>query len=388
MKPTSLSATLDQLAADTVWLRRLAASLVKDQAVAEDLVHDTIEAAVARPPRDDRPLRPWLVRVLINRIRMYGRGAARRSRREQAVAALAVAPATPDALVDRLEIQRMLAGLVLELSHPLREVVLLRYVEGLSSAAIGRRLGIADGTVRWRLKQALDQLRSRLDQRTPQRAWIAPLAGFAGVPRGTSAGSTLLVAVGAAVLAVVAVIVLAWRALPDVEPVAHAGALGQRASASEAVASFVARGEASNSPHAAALAGPAAVSSGPDVRVTGTVVDRDGPSTTPSSGSAAASGTRPRPDRPPRAAGATGPSRSRSIATACCRSPRSRATRSPLESAGSRCGSARSSTRGRSSSRWPRRRWPCSRWWMRRPARRCTARGYPPMDFVASTRPR
>lgn len=274
MKPTSISATLDQLAAETVWLRRLAASLVKDQAAAEDLVHDTVVAAVARPPRDDRPLRPWLVRVLINRVRMHGRGAARRSRREQAVAALAVAPATPDALVDRVEIQRMLAGLVLELSPPLREVVLMHYVEGLSSAAIGRRLGIADGTVRWRLKQAIDELRGRLDQRTPQRAWIAPVAGFAGVPRGTSAGSMGLVAVGAAVLALVAVVVVAWRALPTVEPV-RAGALGSRASAPEVVASFVERGEASAPPHTAAPE-LAVASAGLDVRVTGTVVDRDG----------------------------------------------------------------------------------------------------------------
>jgi hypothetical protein len=41
--------------------------------------------------------------------------------------------------------------------------VLLRYYEGLTSQQIAARQGVSDGTVRWRLKQALAQLRLRLD---------------------------------------------------------------------------------------------------------------------------------------------------------------------------------------------------------------------------------
>jgi len=206
-------ATLDELAAETRWLRRLAGSLVRDGATADDLVHDTVVVAAERAPGDGRPLRPWLARVLVNLVRMHSRGGVRRGRREQAVADLAVAPATPEAIVGQLELQRMLAGLVLELATPLRDVLLLHYFEGLSSAAIAGRLGLSDGTVRWRLKQAIDELRDRLEHREPNRAWVAPLAAFAGIQPGArpaaASGAALALAAGAAVL-VVALAVLAW----------------------------------------------------------------------------------------------------------------------------------------------------------------------------------
>jgi hypothetical protein len=50
MGTTIVSVTLDQLVADTGWLRRLAGSLVKDQAAAEDLVHDTVLVAAEQAP--------------------------------------------------------------------------------------------------------------------------------------------------------------------------------------------------------------------------------------------------------------------------------------------------------------------------------------------------
>jgi RNA polymerase sigma-70 factor (ECF subfamily) len=273
MGTTIVSVTLDQLVAETGWLRRLAGSLVKDQAAAEDLVHDTVLVAAEQAPCDGRPLRPWLARVLRNQARMRGRSAARRSRRERAVAELAVAPATPDEIVDRIELQRMLAGLVLELALPVRDVVLLHYFEGLSSAAIGNRLGIADGTVRWRLKQAIDELRDRLEQRAPNHAWVAPLARFAGVARGTGvagANTVLLVAIGA-LLALVAVVVLAWQNLPGTATTA------QRAHRAEPIAATVAR-VVHASPGADAMAPSlGSVPVDPDQhRITGVVVDHAG----------------------------------------------------------------------------------------------------------------
>src|SRR5262252_7536450 len=93
------SITLDQLVGETVWLRRLASSLVADHA--DDVVHDTLLVASERAPTD-RPLRPWLARVLVNRVRTLARGGARRTRRETAVGELATEPARPDELVDRI----------------------------------------------------------------------------------------------------------------------------------------------------------------------------------------------------------------------------------------------------------------------------------------------
>ena len=113
MGMTNVSATLEQLVAETGWLRRLAVSLVKDGATADDLVHDTVLIAAERAPSDGRPLQPWLARVLLNQVRMLSRSSVRRSRRERAVAELAAPPVTPDAIVDRIELSRMLAGFVL-----------------------------------------------------------------------------------------------------------------------------------------------------------------------------------------------------------------------------------------------------------------------------------
>jgi protocatechuate 3,4-dioxygenase beta subunit len=167
----------------------------------------------------------------------------------------------------------MLAGLVLELALPLRDVVLLHYFEGLSSAAIGNRLGIADGTVRWRLKQAIDELRDRLEQRAPNHAWVAPLAGFADMARGTGAAgaNTLIIGAIAVLLALVAVVVLAWQA-----------ALGttttdSRAHRAAPIAAIIAR-VVNASPGADPMAPSlGSVPIDPDqLRITGAVVDHAG----------------------------------------------------------------------------------------------------------------
>jgi RNA polymerase sigma-70 factor (ECF subfamily) len=172
------SATLEQLVADSNWLHRLAVALVKDEATADDLVQDTYTIAATHPPTDGQPHRPWLARVLLNRVRTARRSARRRSEREQAFGELAASPARPAEIVDRIELQRTLAGFVLGLAAPQRDVVLLHYFEGLTSKEIGLRLGISAGTVRWRLKQAIDELRERLEQRSPNRAWVPALAAF------------------------------------------------------------------------------------------------------------------------------------------------------------------------------------------------------------------
>jgi RNA polymerase sigma factor (sigma-70 family) len=172
------SATLEQLVADSNWLRRLAIALVKDEATADDLVQDTYAIAATQPPKDGRPLRPWLVRVLSNRARSASRSARRRRGREEAFGESAPSPARPDEIVDRIELQRTLAGFVLGLATPQRDVVLLHYFEGLTSKQIAARLNIAPGTVRWRLKLAIDELRERLDERSPNRLWVPALAAF------------------------------------------------------------------------------------------------------------------------------------------------------------------------------------------------------------------
>jgi RNA polymerase sigma-70 factor (ECF subfamily) len=213
---TAATDRLDQLITDSRWLRGLARSLVKDAAAADDIVQDAWLVATERLPDDDRPLRPWLARVVLNLARMRGRSTTRRIARELGAGDHMVPPMRPDEIVERVETQRMLAGLVLELGEPYRDVLLLHYFEGLPSPEIGRRLGVSDGTVRWRLKHALDELRARLAGRSgDQRAWIAPIAALAGGPvRGAAGGlmTTKLITVTAALALLAIVIVIAITA--------------------------------------------------------------------------------------------------------------------------------------------------------------------------------
>ncbi|HEY5936451.1 MAG TPA: sigma-70 family RNA polymerase sigma factor, partial [Kofleriaceae bacterium] len=207
-------AQLTQLTAELAWLRRLSRALLGD---ADDVAHDTWIVAATRPPQDDRPLRPWLHRVARNVTRMGARAASRRQARERAVAELAAPVATPEELVHRVELQRLVAGEVLALAEPYRSTVLLHYFEELSCTEIARRLEIPDGTVRRRLKVALDELRGRLAERDPRSqrglAWLGVLAGIRAPARTTSitAGMILMKKLVVAIaIAILAVLVVWW----------------------------------------------------------------------------------------------------------------------------------------------------------------------------------
>jgi RNA polymerase sigma factor (sigma-70 family) len=204
MAMTVGSITLDQLVGETVWLRKLAGSLVADQG--DDAVQDTLLVASVHAPTD-RPVGPWLYRALVNRIRVVTRGESRRKKREEAAGELATAPARPDEIVERIELHRRLAGYVLALPQGERDVVLLHYFEGLTSIAIGNRLGISAGTVRWRLKQAVDELRRQLDAESPNRAWLAPMLGLAK-GTGVAAGVSIVVLVALALAIVFAILAI------------------------------------------------------------------------------------------------------------------------------------------------------------------------------------
>jgi len=204
------------------WLRRLALHLAHDASAADELVQDTWVAALRRPPSADRPVRPWLRRVIGNVARFRWRGEQHRAAREQAYHALAddAAPSSAE-LLERHETQRLLARLVAELEEPFRAAILLRYGEGLEPAEIARRLGVPAGTVRSRLAEGLERLRVRLDalHRGDRRAWIAALAPFAPfavpapAPRAPRPVARVL-ALGAAAIAVAILVVLAVARRP------------------------------------------------------------------------------------------------------------------------------------------------------------------------------
>ncbi|AOJ24031.1 sigma-70 family RNA polymerase sigma factor [Burkholderia seminalis] len=145
-----------------VWLPRLtryARALTGDRAWADDLVQDTLERALNRPPRDGGNLRAWLLTLLRHRFIDQ-----LRARREIAVDD-ATAPwqtmAAPAGEIGGLvlrDVQRALYRLPVEQ----REVLLLVALEELSYRDAAQVLGVPVGTVMSRLARARAQMRALL----------------------------------------------------------------------------------------------------------------------------------------------------------------------------------------------------------------------------------
>lgn len=197
---------LPALLAHAAWVRRLAGCLVRDDALADDLTQETFMAALRHPPAAELPPRPWLGQVVRNLVRMRARGERRRGAREESAAATDPTDPveSPEQLVARAQAQQSLASLVVALAEPYRATVLLRFYEGLSAADIAARQGVPAGTVRWRLKTALDQLRTELDRSRSgdRQAWqlalapLAPVGAWPTEPASPSAWSGLTRAKG------------------------------------------------------------------------------------------------------------------------------------------------------------------------------------------------
>jgi RNA polymerase sigma-70 factor (ECF subfamily) len=185
---------MDQLLAHSEWVTNLARRLAG--AGADDVVQDAWVAALRSPPDGERPTRPWLATVMRNLVRLRSRDDTRRARREEAFHTQGGLGADHvegvDEVYERMQLQRFLADQVMALEEPLRIVVVLRYVEGLDATQIAERIGAPPGTVRWRLKTALDRLRAALDAHCEgdRRAWallLAPSAVPIAIPKTSGA---------------------------------------------------------------------------------------------------------------------------------------------------------------------------------------------------------
>ncbi len=189
-----------ELLAESAWLRRLARRLVRDEAHAEDLVQDTLVAALEREEEGRVPGRPWLAAVLRNVARLRARSGAKRSAREAGTAAPDAPPA--DELVARLEAHRLLVEAVLALEEPYRSTLALRVLDGLPPRAVARRMGVPVKTVHTRTDRALARLKERLDRSFGRRdAWCAALGELArgGLALPLGLGTLGGVAMGAAI---------------------------------------------------------------------------------------------------------------------------------------------------------------------------------------------
>jgi RNA polymerase sigma-70 factor (ECF subfamily) len=198
---------VEELLQHAGWLRGLAASLVGDPARADDLVQETWLATLKRPPLAGPSPRPWLERVFRNLARNRRRAEHTRAEHETRVEGRYPSP-SPDEIAQEVETQRLLAEAVGRLPDPARTIVVLRYFRGLDASAIGRELALPAGTVRWKLKAALEELRRELDRRFEggRKAWslaLGRLLAAEALPASTISIQAL--AAGAAVLVVAAV---------------------------------------------------------------------------------------------------------------------------------------------------------------------------------------
>lgn len=179
----SIQALLEQ----SGWIQKLAARLVGDPHVAEDLAQDTWVAALEHQPDPGRPLGAWVTTVLRNNLARLRRRESSREHRERTAESADHAPATLD-VVEKAATHRNLVEAVLALDEPYRTTVLLRFFEQRSYRDIARRTKVTTATVNSRLTRGLERLRRRLDREHggDRQSWVSilvPLAkGSAGLP--------------------------------------------------------------------------------------------------------------------------------------------------------------------------------------------------------------
>lgn len=217
------------------WVLGLARGLVGDGA-ADDVAQQTMLAALRKPPEARDSVRPWLSRVAANFGAKWRRSEQRRHRHETAAAPVERPVPSPAEIVESSETLQTLMAELAQLDQPLRDVVTLRYIQGLDSSAIAKRLEIPAGTARWRLARGLEVLRARLDarhdgDRQQWRGALTAVLGFgaqAAAPA-TAAQSGLLVAAAALLLTGVWAVAhaLGWLGAEDTTgvPVTSAGAV-------------------------------------------------------------------------------------------------------------------------------------------------------------------
>jgi RNA polymerase sigma-70 factor (ECF subfamily) len=140
----------------TVWpdAYRLARVILGEDQPAEDAAQEAciVLYRTIASLRSSAAFRTWFYRIVVREAAEIKRRRSRTEPRAEASASAADQTAP-------IDVWRALSAL----SHKLREVVVLRYFEDLSSPEIGSVLGIPEGTVRFRLMIARQRLRPLLD---------------------------------------------------------------------------------------------------------------------------------------------------------------------------------------------------------------------------------
>lgn len=130
--------------------------ILRDRPGAEDVVVDTLLTALDRGDtlRDPEALRPWLLRIAVNKALSARRSTSR-------VVQLHVLPDRAGRRTDEDE-RIALLGVVDRLAPRMRAAVVLRYYADLPVRDVAEALGTSENTVKTQLREALAQVRTAL----------------------------------------------------------------------------------------------------------------------------------------------------------------------------------------------------------------------------------
>ena len=148
----------------------MALQKLAEPAEAEDITHDVFvsiwqRSATFQPARGS--LSSWLLTVAHNRIvdtlrRRRRAGEAHEAIARDPVAVSGIAPEDTAAIAEHNEEAREVRRALETLPDDQREVVNLSYYEGFSQSEISQRLQVPLGTVKSRMRLAMNKLRSEL----------------------------------------------------------------------------------------------------------------------------------------------------------------------------------------------------------------------------------
>jgi RNA polymerase sigma-70 factor (ECF subfamily) len=154
-RPEVLADLLDLFGRD---MQAVAYLIVRDRAAAEDIVADSLLAALdrGRSLRDDDALRPWLLRIATNKALRYRQRAARVVELQLVEGAVAEhqGPTADDSLA--------LWQAVRDLPPRMRAAIGLRYYLDLPVETVALVLEVSPNTIKTQLKSALAHLRTAL----------------------------------------------------------------------------------------------------------------------------------------------------------------------------------------------------------------------------------
>ena len=172
-------------------LRRLARSLLRDEAEAADAVQETWLRALRSPPQRGEGALSWLRVVTRNVALSMRRSGERRDRRHAAVAAPEASVASSEDIVARGDLMQTVTQAVMQLDEPYRSTLLLRFYEDRPTADIARDQNVTEATVRSRVHRGLKMLRERLErhQTWGEKRWVHGLLPLAGIDWGTAAAT-------------------------------------------------------------------------------------------------------------------------------------------------------------------------------------------------------